>query len=102
MDSLVKPNQGAFIWGRLLHDNFKAVQLTTKLLHREKRPAALLKIDISKAFDTVNWRFLLGLLEHLGFSRRWINWVPLILSTASTKIILNGSLGRRICHARGL
>jgi len=46
----------------------------------------LIKIDIAKAFDTVNWRFLLGLLQHLGFSRRWIDWVSLILSSASTKI----------------
>ena len=38
----------------------------------------------------------------MGFSNRWKNWISFILSTASTKIILNGSLGRRICHARGL
>ena len=38
----------------------------------------------------------------MGFSRRWLNWISLILSTASTKIILNGLPGHRICHARGL
>ena len=68
----------------------------------KKIPAALVKVDIAKAFDTVNWRFLLSLLQHLGFSRRWLDWISLILSSASTKIILNGSPGRRICHARGL
>jgi len=62
----------------------------------------LLKIDISKAFDSVNWHFLLGLLEHMGFSQRWINWISMMLSSASSKIICNGSPGRRICHARGL
>ena len=61
-----------------------------------------MKIDIAKAFDTINWSYLFQLLEHLGFSRRWINWISLILSSASTKIILNGSPGRRICHVRGL
>ena len=102
MNGLVKYNQNAFIQTRLIHENYKAVQLSAKLLHRSKIPSALIKIDIVKAFDTVNWRFLLSLLQHLGFSRRWIDWISLILYTASTKIILNGTPGRRICHARGL
>ena len=67
-----------------------------------KIPSALIKVDIAKAFDTVNWRFLLSLLRHFSFSTRWLDWISLILSSASTKVILNGSPGRRICHARGL
>jgi len=102
MHSLVKSNQSAFIQTRLIHENYKAVNLTGKFLHRQKVPSALLKLDIAKAFDTVNWQFLLELLSHLGFSRRWNNWISLMLSTASTKVILNGSPGKRICHARGL
>jgi len=102
MNLLVKTNQSAFIRGRVLHDNFKGAQLTAKLLHKKKKASALLKIDISKAFDSIDWRFLLGLLAHMGFSRRWLNWISLLLSSASTKIICNGSPGRRICHARGL
>lgn len=102
MDRLVKPNQSACIRGRLIHEHFNAVKLTAKLLHQNNRPAALLKIDISKAFDTVSWRFLIDLLKQMGFSRRWQNWISMILSSASTKIIVNGLLSRRICHARGL
>jgi len=97
MQQLVRPNQSAFIRGRVIHENFRAVQLSAKLLCRNKRPSALMKIDIAKAFDTINWSYLFQLLEHLGFSRRWINWISLILSSASTKIILNGSPGRPTC-----
>ena len=100
MKELVKQNQSAFIQTRLIHENYNAVQLAAKLLHRNKIPSTLIKVDIAKAFDTVNWR--LNLLQHLGFSRWWLDWISLILSSASTKVILNGSPGRRICHARGL
>lgn len=62
----------------------------------------LLKVDIAKAFDTVSWAFLLELLEFMGFSRRWRDWLSALLSTASSKILLNGRLGDRISHARGL
>ena len=102
MNDLVRHNQSAFIQSRLIHENYKAIHLSAKLLHRSKVPSALLKVDIAKAFDTVNWSFLLSLLQHLGFSRRWLDWISLILSSASTRVILNGSPGRRICHARGL
>jgi len=88
--------QSSLLWTLLcllIHENYKAVQLTAKLLHRSKVPCSLLKIDIAKAFDTVNWQFLLDLLQHLGFSRRWVNWISIILSTANTKVILNGTPG---------
>jgi hypothetical protein len=37
------------------------------------------KIDIAKAFDTVSWTYLLRIMEHMGFSRRWLNWISLWL-----------------------
>jgi len=73
MNDLFRYNQSAFIQSRLIHENYRAVQSTAKLLHRARIPSVLVKLDIAKAFDTVNWRFLLSLLQHLGFSRRWTN-----------------------------
>jgi hypothetical protein len=73
MQNLVKLNQSAFKQTRLIHENYKAVNSTGKFLHRQKVSYALLKLDIAKAFNTVNWQFLLCLLAQLGFSRRWIN-----------------------------
>ena len=102
MAILIQPNQSAFIRTRLIHENYKAVNLTGKFLHRRKVSSVLLKLDIAKAFDTVNWQFLLSLLSGLGFSKRWINWISMFLSTASTRVLLNGSRGQRISHARGL
>jgi hypothetical protein len=102
LDQLVQNNQSAFIKGRSLHDNFRNVQLTCKALHRARRPCILLKVDIARAFDSVDWIFLLEVLTQMGFGQRWRDWISAILSTASTRILLNGQPGRRICHARGL
>jgi hypothetical protein len=66
MRDLVAPNQSAFIRGRAIHDNFRAVQSTAKKLHARRFLSVLLKIDIAKAFDSV---ILLDLLRHMGFSR---------------------------------
>jgi hypothetical protein len=63
----------------------------------------LMKIDIAKAFDLVSWSFLLEVLQYAGFSGRWRDWMmTVILSKASSKILLNGRPWERIYHARGL
>lgn len=102
LKDIVAPNQSAFISGRSIHDNFRTVQLACRFLHQRRFPAVLLKIDIAKAFDSVAWPFLIEVMHHIGFSRRWINWICILLSTASTKVLVNGITGRRISHARGL
>uniref|UniRef100_A0A452YQC4 Reverse transcriptase domain-containing protein n=1 Tax=Aegilops tauschii subsp. strangulata TaxID=200361 RepID=A0A452YQC4_AEGTS len=71
-------------------------------MHRTRTPALLLKLDIAKAFDSVSWEYLIELLQKLGFSRQWIDWIALLLSTSSSACLLNGVLGNCFLHMRGL
>jgi hypothetical protein len=73
-----------------------------KALQKSKRPSLFIKLDISKAFDSVSWVFLLETMQALGFRQRWTDWIATLLATSSSKILLNGSPGRRIKHATGL
>ena len=71
ISDLVLCNQSAFIKGRYILDNFKYVQRSAVLIKKKKIPKLLLKLDISKAFDTVSWQFLLEVLQGWGFGCRW-------------------------------
>lgn len=102
LETMVDVNQSAFIKRRSIHDNFKFVQTSAKLFKQRKTAKLLLKLDIAKAFDTVSWPFLLQVLEHRGFGPRWRNCIALLLSTASTRILLNGEPGQPIDLVRGL
>ena len=102
LDQLVSPNQNAFIKGRFILDNFMLVQHTTKFLHQQKQARFLLKLDITKAFDTVSWPFLLEVLQNLGFGPIWRDIISGLLATSSTQVLLNGSPGEKIVHRRGL
>jgi len=66
------------------------------------RHAFLLKLDITKAFDTVSWPFLLEVLQNLGFGPIWRDIISGLLATSSTQVLLNGSPGEKIVHRRGL
>jgi hypothetical protein len=46
--------------------------------------------------------FLLELLHHAGLYHHWINWISVLLSTASPRILLNTMSGDQICHGHSL
>ncbi|XP_073351886.1 uncharacterized protein [Aegilops tauschii subsp. strangulata] len=93
---MVLTNQSAFIAGGCIHDNFLLVQQTVRLLHNLKVPRMLLKLD------SFSWPFLLETLQHLGFGQHWRDWISILLSIASTRVMLNGHPGPPIDHACGL
>lgn len=95
---LVGKTQGAFP----LHDNFLMVKESAAMLREKRIYSLLLKLDIAKAFDTVNWQFFIQVLRKVGFGNKWIAWIEMMLSSASTRIILNDDPGPPIWHACGL
>ena len=82
LNELVDKNQNAFIRSRTIQDNFKYIQRPSVLIRKKKIPTLLLKLDISKAFDTLSWHFLLEVMQARGFGRRWCRWISALLSTA--------------------
>lgn len=49
------------------------------------------KVDIAKAFDTLDWSLLLQVLTNFGFSTCFLEWVSTILRYAKLSILINGS-----------
>lgn len=93
LGALVSQSQIAFIRKRAIQDNILSVQNMIKYFHGAKKPTLFLKVDILKAFDTVNWAYLLEVLENFGFSQKWRNWISNLLGTSSSMVLLNGTPG---------
>jgi len=102
LPSLISANQSAFVRGRKIHDNFILVQQMVKSLHKKKEAHILLNLDISKAFDSVSWSFLLEVICKVGFGQRWRYLICLLLSTSSTQVLVNGEPRDTIFHHHGL
>jgi hypothetical protein len=74
---LIVSDQSAFVPGRFLTDNALIAYecLHTIRQQQSKRPFFALKVDMMKAYDRVEWNFLFGCLQKLGFDQNWIEMV---------------------------
>ena len=59
-------SQCAFLLGRNISDCFLVAQETLHLLHTSNRLGLMLKLDFEKAFDNINWDFLISSLKGLA------------------------------------
>lgn len=83
------------IRGRNISDNILiAHELFDMLRKMEKRKKfyGALKIDISKAYDRVDWKFLKAILVAMNFSSRWVRWILECVTTIQYTILVNGRI----------
>lgn len=66
------------------------------------KPRCTLKLDIKKAFDSVNWNFVINILKHMHFPLPYICWVHESISTPVFSICFNGKLEGFINGAKGI
>lgn len=67
MRNIISKNWSMFIKGCSIHDNFLYVYNMARRFHHNKTPILLMKLDVSKSFDSVRWDYLISLMGHLGF-----------------------------------
>jgi hypothetical protein len=73
LDNLISETQSAFIPGRLITDNAVIAFECFHKIQRSKEPFnnhCAYKLDLSKAYDRVDWSFLERMLLKLGFCRK--------------------------------
>lgn len=58
---------------------------------KQNKPGVLCKLNIEKAYDHVNWAFLLKLLRDMGFGDKWVNWIEFCIYTVKFSLIINGN-----------
>ncbi|WMV36298.1 hypothetical protein MTR67_029683 [Solanum verrucosum] len=90
VDTLVDSQQMAFIGGRQIMDAVLIANEAVDSKISQKKPGILCKLDIEKAFDHVNWEYILQVLRQMGFGAKWVNWVKFCISTVKFSILVNG------------
>ena len=60
------------------------------------------KLDIEKAYDSVNWHFLMRVLQKMGFGSKWKDWMWSCISTAKFSVLVNGVSAGFFSSSKGL
>jgi hypothetical protein len=91
MPNLISVEQKGFIHGRDIKDCLCIASEAANLLHNKSFGGNVaLKIDITKAFDSLEWSFLLKVLRLFGFNEVFCNWIHVILQSAFLSVSING------------
>ena len=105
LPQLISPTQSAFVPGRLITDNVLVAYETLHAMHNRKKGkkgALALKLNVSKAYDRVEWGFLKGMMIKLGFLEVWVDRVMSCVSTPFFSIRINGKAYGNIVPTRGI
>ena len=68
-------SQNAFVGGHQILDSILVANESLHSRLKSRHPGVLCKLDIEKAYDHVNWNFLMCMLRSCGFSDKWCQWI---------------------------
>ena len=99
---VVAPDQTCGVPGRFIGENVVLLRDVVHYANAAGLPVAILSLDQEKAFDRVDWPFLLSTLSEMGFGPSFIKWVSLLYSDIRSSVIINGYTSRSFKPSRGV
>ena len=102
---IISMSQSAFLPDRLITDNVLVAFETMHCINQRnkgKEGLMAIKLDMSKAFDQIEWFCLERIMEKLGFHDRWISLMMMCIKSVSYSMLLNGEPKGLIHPTRGI
>ncbi|XP_038704727.1 uncharacterized protein LOC120000673 [Tripterygium wilfordii] len=99
---VISETQSAFCKGRQIMDSILVANEIVHRMKKRRKKGLLLKLDMEKAFDSVNWNYLDKVMLEMGFGARWRNWIRECISSAKVSVLVNGSPTKEFSMEKGI
>jgi hypothetical protein len=94
--------QLGFLQGRQILDVVGTTQECLHSIKKKNQKALILKLDLKKAYDLINWEFLRMILIKTGFGLSVTNWIMSCVTTISYAVLVNGEPSDFFQRGKGL
>ncbi|GAB9467990.1 Pol Polyprotein [Globisporangium polare] len=100
--SLVHPEQIGFVAGRSPHHHVRFLHDLQPLVTTDGSDGIAVFLDFAKAYDRVNWVYMLEVLERMGFGPRFRTWVQTLYHDSQALLDVNNKLHSPVRPSRGV
>ena len=90
LPSLIRSNQTGYIKGRYIGENIRLISDILHYIKHKNIPGFALFLDFEKAFDSIEWSFILKVLKVFNFGLQFISWIEVLYRDVSSCVINNG------------
>jgi hypothetical protein len=87
---------------RNIMDGILSLQEIFHHTHVKKQVGVVLKLDFEKAYDKVNWDFLLSCHQAKGLYKMWCGWIKKVLYNGTVSVKLNNVCGTYFQSYKGV
>lgn len=103
LPKVIDEQQFGFVQGRSIHESIALAQeMVTDIDRRAEVGNIIFKYDMSKAYDRVEWRFLLRAMRAMGFSAGFQDLVFRCICNIKYRVCVNGFYSEEFISTRGV
>jgi len=87
---LIHYNQTGYVEGRFIGDAIRTVIDVMEITDKQNIPGILMCVDFQKAFDSIEWNYIMKVLDAFNFGPSFKHWIKTIYTNISSCVINNG------------